>query len=136
MHNVIRFSIPLGALLAALAVGLGAYAAHGLDKLLLSKGYVTDLQQRLEWVETGVRYQMYHALGLVLVGIIARTAEPNNLLTATVMAFLFGILLFSGSLYTMSVVSAQYRWLGAIVPLGGVSFIVGWICLAWASWSA
>ena len=59
--NYRRFSLPLGALLAALAVGLGAYAAHGLDKLIVARGYEAELQQRLAWFETGVRYHMYHA---------------------------------------------------------------------------
>ena len=115
---------------------MGAYAAHGLDKLILSKGYEFDLTQRLAWFETGVRYHLYHALGLVLIGIFARTSGASHSLGVAGILFLLGVLLFSGSLYSMSLVSEKFRWLGAITPLGGLSFIIGWVLLAVASWKS
>lgn len=134
MEKIANIAVPLGALLAAAAVGLGAYGAHGLDKLIVSRGYEADLQQRLAWFETGVRYHMYHALGLVLIGILARSAGQSTMLGISCITFLAGILLFSGSLYAMAIVSENFRWLGAIVPLGGLSYIVGWVVLAVAAW--
>ena len=137
MLNVVRLSPLLGALLAAISVAMGAYAAHGLDKLLLSSGFEMDLQQRLDWFETGVRYQMYHALGLVFVGLIGRGEASKKWLSATAAMFLLGILLFSGSLYAMTLTHEDYRSLfGKIVPLGGVSYIVGWVLMAIATWKS
>lgn len=136
MQKLALCALPLGALLAAAAVGLGAYAAHGLDKLILSRGYEADLVKRLDWFETGVRYHMYHALGLLLIGIWARSGASSSLLGAGSLCLLLGILLFSGSLYSMALVSEKFRWLGAITPLGGLSFIIGWVLLAIAGWKS
>lgn len=131
MNAPSRTILPLGALSAAMAVGLGAYAAHGLDDSLIASGYEEDLSQRLAWFETGVRYQMYHSLGLLLVGLIGTRSMP---IWGTAACFLLGILLFSGSLYGLAIFSSDHRWLGAVVPLGGLSFIVGWVMLAWRCW--
>lgn len=115
----------LGAILGGLAVALGAFGAHGL------KGRVeADL---LQVFETAARYHMYHALALILVGLAAQRA-PGAAVTASGWCFTAGILLFSGSLYTMTLTGQ--RWLGAITPLGGLAFIAGWGCLAWAGWRA
>jgi len=130
----VRYVLPLGAILAAIAVGLGAYAAHGLDKHLIAAGYEADLTVRLNWFETGVRYQMYHALALLFVGVLASRDNPCLALRFAAAAFVAGIALFSGSLYLMALTSADWRWLGAIVPLGGASFIVGWVVVAYATW--
>jgi uncharacterized membrane protein YgdD (TMEM256/DUF423 family) len=110
----------LGAIFALLAVALGAFGAHGL-RAVLSSG-------ELATFETGVRYQMYHALALLLVA--ARHQGGGSVLGRVAgWAFTVGILLFSGSLYTL--VLAGLPWMGAVTPLGGVAFLVGWIALAW-----
>ena len=112
----------LGAVLAALAVGLGAFGAHGLKSRVDAP--------LLTVFETGVRYQMYHALALLAVG-WAATRGASGLVTASGWAFCAGIVLFSGSLYLM--VAGAPRWLGAITPLGGLAFIAGWLLLATAA---
>jgi len=110
----------LGGVFGFLAVALGAFAAHRL-RGSLSPGDLATF-------ETGVRYQMYHALALLLVGTLSRPAPPPWARTAA-WAFTLGILIFSGSLYLL--VLAQLRWLGAITPIGGVAFLVGWSALIW-----
>ncbi len=118
--------ISAAAILAGLAVALGAFASHGLSARL-------D-EHALDIFETGARYQMYHALALLLVGILAsRADESSNLLNAAGLAFMVGILGFSGSLYALSL--SGIKVLGAITPLGGVAFLAGWVCLAIAGWS-
>ncbi len=113
----------LGALSAGLGVALGAFGAHALRARLSS--------ERLATFETGVRYQLYHAFGLLLIA-AAASAWPDSLwLTIAGWAFTAGTLLFSGSLYLLAF-SGQRRW-GAITPLGGLAFIVGWICAALAA---
>jgi uncharacterized membrane protein YgdD (TMEM256/DUF423 family) len=108
-----------GALAAGLAVGLGAFGAHGLrDKVE---------PRMLEVFETGVRYHMYHALALIAVG-WATTRWNSAWLSASGWLFVAGIVIFSGSLYVMVLSGA--RWLGAITPIGGVALIAGWACLA------
>lgn len=124
-----RQALTLGALLAAVGVALGAFGAHGLEKRLAELGYEADLPQRLAWFDTGVRYQLYHALGLVVAASRQRVRWVGTL-------FLLGILLFSGSLYAMTFLPAEWKKLGAIVPLGGLSFIVGWVVLAYENWRA
>jgi len=112
----------LGALLAALAVGLGAFGAHGLRSRVDAP--------MLAVFETAVRYQMYHALALLAVG-WASTRGTTTLINASGWAFAAGIVLFSGSLYL--IVAGAPRWLGAITPLGGLAFIAGWLLLAIAA---
>ena len=108
----------LGALLACLAVGAGAFGAHGL------RGRLTP--ELLDVFETAARYQMYHALALLVVA-WAVQQWPGALPRAAGWLFVAGIVVFSGSLYTL-VLSGQ-RWLGAVTPLGGVAFLAGWACL-------
>lgn len=121
-----RFFLAIGALLAGLAVAFGAFAAHGLKARLDDRA--------LAIFETGARYQMYHALALLLVSVLISRAEVGqSWLTASGTAFLVGIALFSGSLYALSL--SGVKWLGAVAPLGGVALIVGWACLAIAAWS-
>ena len=110
----------LGALLALLGVAFGAFGAHALRERL-SPGY-------LEIFETGVRYQMYHALALLFVG-WAASRWPGALTNAAGWSLVFGVLVFSGSLYVL-VLSGQ-RWLGAVTPFGGLALLVGWALLAW-----
>ncbi len=112
----------LGAALAAIAVGTGAFGAHGLEGRL-------D-ERMLDVWETAARYQMYHSLGLLAVAWIAGQVDHVAALVAG-WAFVAGIVLFSGSLYVLAL--SGVRWLGAITPLGGVSFIIGWIALAVAA---
>lgn len=80
--------------------------------------------------ETGARYQMYHALALLAVA-WACTRWPGMLATASGILFIAGIVIFSGSLYLLSFTGI--KWLGAITPLGGLAFMAGWVCLAWAA---
>jgi len=108
-----------------ISVVLGAFASHGLkDKLS---------ERALEIWETGTKYQMYHALALILVALLlSRLSTESTALVIAGYAFIAGILLFSGSLYALSLSGIQ--WLGAITPLGGVAFIIGWCCLTVAAW--
>ena len=114
-----RLFVMLGALSAGLGVAAGAFGAHALRARVEPR--------LLEVFETGARYQMYHALALVAVGLLAaRWNAP--LLSVGGWLFVGGTVLFSGSLYAMTFTGV--RALGAITPLGGVCFIAGWICLA------
>lgn len=113
----------MGAVLAALGVAAGAFSAHALRGRLKP-----DL---LNVFEAGVRYQLIHALGLLAVA-WASTRWPGRATNMAGWLFLAGIVLFSGSLYALSV--SGVRALGVITPLGGVAFIVGWMALAWAVW--
>ena len=117
-----RLFFVLGSVLAGLAVALGAFGAHGLRATLNTDDLAT--------FEVGVRYQMYHALALLAVAWAASRWESTSLVVAG-WAFVVGILIFSGSLYLLVVTGP--RWLGAITPVGGVSFLVGWALLAWAA---
>ena len=109
-----------GAALALLAVVSGAFAAHGLKTIL-------DAQQ-LALFETAARYQMYHALALLIIGIMASLQQfSRTLLTLAAFAFILGIFLFCGSLYLLAL--SGITWLGAITPLGGTAFLAGWLAM-------
>lgn len=112
----------LGGLLGGLAVAAGAFGAHALRAQLDAR--------MLEVFETAVRYQMYHALALLAVAWLCRETTGMAAPVAG-WAFLLGILLFSGSLYAM--VFTGVRALGAVTPIGGVAFMVGWVALAVAA---
>jgi uncharacterized membrane protein YgdD (TMEM256/DUF423 family) len=113
-----RWVLSAGAGFALLAVVLGAFAAHGLKAVL-------DAQQ-LVLFETASRYQMYHALALLCVGVMSIHAQfSRRMLKFAALAFILGIILFSGSLYLLAL--SGIRWLGAITPLGGIAFLVGWL---------
>ena len=115
--------VALGALSGFLSVALGAFAAHGLK---------TRLEPAmLEVFKTGVLYQFFHSLALVLVGILA-VIDPGTSFRVCAMFFGVGIFLFSGSLYALSL--SDVKILGAITPLGGVSFLVGWFVLFVKYW--
>lgn len=120
-----RLFFALGSISAFIAVALGAFAAHGLKSRLEPAVLAT--------FETGVRYHMYHALALLAVG-WACTRWPGNAANASGWLFIAGTVLFSGSLYALSL--GGIRWLGAITPFGGAAFLAGWLCLAWAAWKA
>jgi uncharacterized membrane protein YgdD (TMEM256/DUF423 family) len=115
----------LGALFAATAVAAGAFGAHALKAILDPP--------MLAVYETAARYQMYHALGLFVVAWLGRETESPLAIKAGWL-FCAGILLFSGSLYLVAL--AGIKWMGALTPLGGLSFISGWICVAWTAWCA
>lgn len=111
----------LGAIMGLLAVALGAFGAHGLQGHLPPGDLAT--------FEVAVRYQMYHALGLVLLAALTASA-PGFRVRVAGWAFTTGIIVFSGSLYIL-VLTGQ-RWLGALTPLGGTAFLAGWGALAWS----
>jgi uncharacterized membrane protein YgdD (TMEM256/DUF423 family) len=118
-----RLWIVIGAVSAFVSVAAGAFGAHALKARLT--------QDMLTIFETGNRYQMYHSLGLIAVGLFA-AHRPSGLLTNAGWAMLVGILLFSGSLYALAL--SGVRALGAITPIGGVGFLVGWVLFALAAW--
>jgi len=116
-----RFFFIVGAIMAFLAVALGAFGAHALKNRL-----TPDM---LDIFEVGVRYHMYHALGLLAVA-WATSRWPESNLTAAGWAFIVGIIIFSGSLYILSMTGM--RWFGAVTPLGGLAFLIGWAILVWS----
>ncbi len=118
-----RLWLILGAASAFLSVAAGAFGAHALRARL-----APDL---LTIFETGARYHMYHSLGLIAIGLLSQ-ARPSPLLSGAGGAMLAGILLFSGSLYALAL--SGVRALGAITPLGGLGFLVGWGLFALAAW--
>ena len=116
-----RFFFSAGAIAAFIAVALGAFGAHSLRSKLTP--------EMLNIFEVGVRYQMYHALGLMAVAwAMARWPEAN--LAGAGWSFIVGIIIFSGSLYLLSTI--DIRWLGAITPIGGLAFLAGWAILIWS----
>jgi uncharacterized membrane protein YgdD (TMEM256/DUF423 family) len=118
-----RHFLGVGALSACVAVAAGAFGAHGLRDIVSA--------DRLVVWETAARYQMYHALGLLIVAYLAsqKTAGPARL---GGWLFVAGTILFSGSLYALTLTGITI--LGAITPLGGLAFIAGWLVLAWGVW--
>ncbi len=113
-----KLMIAAGAASAFVSVAAGAFGAHALKARL-----EPDL---LAVFETGARYQMYHALALVLIGLVGLQVR-SGLLTASGYAMIAGTVLFSGSLYVLAL--SGVRWLGAITPLGGLAFLAGWTLL-------
>ena len=111
----------LGAVAAFLAVGLGAFGAHGLRSRLSP--------EMLAVFETGVRYHMYHSLALILTALIAGRVDGWLVRTAGWL-FVAGIVLFSGSLYALAL--GAPRAMGAITPVGGIALLLGWLVLAFA----
>jgi uncharacterized membrane protein YgdD (TMEM256/DUF423 family) len=118
-----RHFLAIGSLSAFLAVAAGAFGAHALREAVSP--------DRLEVWETAARYQMYHALGLLVVAYLAgqKTTGPARI---SGWLFVVGTVLFSGSLYALTVTGIT--WLGAITPLGGLAFLAGWLVLAWGVW--
>jgi uncharacterized membrane protein YgdD (TMEM256/DUF423 family) len=117
-----------GAMLAALAVGLGAFGAHSLKKIVPPETVTT--------FQTGVQYQMYHSLALLVVGSIFDRLPPKFMNRAAI-CFITGIILFSGSLYLLTVLKASetvgLQGIGAVTPAGGLFFIAGWLFLFFGS---
>ena len=107
-----------GSFFAALAVIFGAFGAHGLKSKVSPEDLII--------FETGVRYQMYHALGLVLLGLLGMSTSVS-ISQLPALFFVIGIIIFSGTLYLIPLTGI--RWLGAITPIGGIAFIAGWFML-------
>lgn len=114
-----------GAIFGALAVALGAFGAHGLES-------ITSDEKVLHGFQTGVQYQMYHALALLSVAILFEKLPANWMKWAGI-CFITGIILFSGSLYLLTFFKIQessaVKFVGPVTPLGGLLFISGWLCL-------
>ncbi|MDQ6478008.1 DUF423 domain-containing protein [Dyadobacter sp. LHD-138] len=121
-----KFMIQVGGILGALAVALGAFGAHALKAMLETSG-------RLETFETAVKYQFYHALAMVLVGILMQRAgeDAAKLLGWSGNAFAVGVIIFSGSLYAICFTGITK--FGATAPIGGLLLIAGWILLILAA---
>ena len=117
MERLILWII-IGSALAALAVAIGAFGAHGLKSRVSADDLII--------FETGVRYQMYHSLALILLGLIGVNFQ-SNVVQLPAILFLVGIIIFSGTLYLIPLTGL--RWLGAITPIGGTALILGWIML-------
>ncbi len=122
-YNMSKPILMTASILLALAVAIGAFGAHGL------KAHLSN--EMLQTYKTGVEYHFYHALGLLLIGVLS-ISFPSNLLNWSAILLTVGIILFSGSLYVLSITGV--KWLGAITPLGGLSFIAGWVLLFLAIW--
>lgn len=118
-----KFFLIFGAIYAFLAVALGAFGAHGLE------GKITEKYLKI-W-EKGVTYQMFHAVGLFVVAFLLSKFPQVGMISTAGWLFFIGIILFSGSLYILSVTGIGV--LGAITPLGGVAFLAGWALIAVAA---
>ncbi len=119
-----RFFLMIAAVSGFFAVVIGAFAAHALKQILAPEA--------IEVVKTGVQYQMYHALALLLVALWLSHKPTTAGLKAGGLAFILGSLLFSGSLYALAL--GAPRWLGPVTPLGGLCFLIGWLLVAIAAW--
>ena len=119
-----RLFLMIAAISGFFAVVIGAFSAHGLKQILAPEA--------IDVVKTGVQYQMYHALALLLVALWLSHKPDARGLKAGGLAFILGSLLFSGSLYALAL--GGPRWLGPITPLGGLCFLIGWALLLVAAW--
>jgi len=117
-----KLLLGLGALLAAAAVGLGAFGAHAL------RGRLSG--QALDWWQTAVQYHFWHALGVIAIGLCLLHVPESRALRAAGALLVVGCVVFSGSLYALAL--SGERWLGAVTPLGGMTLIAGWLVFAWA----
>lgn len=115
-----KLFLMIGSLAMALAVALGAFGAHTLKERISA--------DMLEIFQTGVQYHFYHALGLLFIGLLAYHLPDSGWLRWAGWLMLGGIVIFSGSLYTLAL--SGISWLGAITPIGGTAFIIAWILLA------
>lgn len=123
-----RIFLTLGAGSGAVAVAVGAFAAHGLRSRLDAAA--------LHAFETGVTYQFFHSLALCALALwcrqIGRTLTFGDAAVVAGGAFIVGIVFFSGSLYALTL--GAPRWIGPITPIGGLAFVGGWIAFAWSAW--
>ena len=119
-----------GALLGAVGVASGAFGAHGLPSYLQHLGYEgVNLSHRVENYQTAVRYQMLHVTALILVGVLAGRGRSCTLQVAGG-SFLAGVLIFSGLLYSLTFLGPSWKFLGSLVPIGGLLLIGGWLAFA------
>lgn len=118
-----KLLLSLAALSGFFAVALGAFAAHGLKARLEPSA--------LAVFQTGVQYQMYHALALLAVALLLKLSGPSHWLIASGWLLVAGTVLFSGSLYALAFDAP--RWLGPVTPLGGLCFLLGWLALVIAA---
>ncbi len=116
--------LQLAGISGAIAVGLGAFGAHSLEALLIQNG-------RLDTFQTAVNYHFYHTLALFGIGVLATVKPDWKGISFAAWSMVLGILIFSGSLYVLSLTGIT--WLGAITPLGGLAFILGWSSLVYLS---
>ncbi len=121
-----KIALLSGSILAFLAVAIGAFGAHGLQSIL-------EANQRVDTFETAVKYHMYHALALLLTGVLLQY-HPGRLMENSVWLFIAGILVFSGSLYILPITNIKV--LGAITPIGGLCFLIAWAMLAISFWKS
>ena len=119
-----QLSLIFAALGGMFAVAFGAFGSHAL------RARLDDYSLRI--FETAVQYQFYHSLALLGVGVLLLRFPASSLLQSSAWLFLIGMLIFSGSLYVLSL--SGMRWLGAVTPIGGLAFVAGWACLAAAVW--
>lgn len=119
-----KYYVQLAAILGMLAVGIGAFGAHGLETILEANG-------RTDTFETAVKYHFYHALSILALAIWLQNQPQHTFLKSVMGLFVLGILIFSGSLYILSLTGVN--WLGAVTPIGGVAFIAGWFWLFWSA---
>ncbi|WP_368503036.1 DUF423 domain-containing protein [Alkalihalophilus sp. As8PL] len=117
-----KLFILMGSIVMALSVAIGAFGAHGLEPRLS--------ERMMKNYQTGVQYHMIHGIGLIIVGLVALKLTSSSMLNGAGWSFLIGIILFSGSLYAMALTGVTK--LGAITPIGGLAFIVGWVLLGLA----
>ena len=112
-----------------LCVAIGAFAAHGLSKVLEPK--------ELAWIETGVKYQMFHTIAILAIGILQLCREAlvaNKIVNFVAGTWAYGILLFSGSLYALALGAGKFLvW---VTPIGGTLFLIGWLCLAYGGFKS
>ena len=128
MRNYNKNIVVTASILAAITIAIGAFGAHGLKQLVDAKSVAT--------FETGVRYQMYHCLALLVVGFAKPISE--NTKKWVFRFFLFGIVFFSGSIYLLAlkeVLPFTVSFLGPVTPIGGMLFIIGWLRLAFSLFS-
>lgn len=126
-----RGIVLLAGLLGAMGVGIGAFGAHGLEGSLKSQGLsVEEISQRQSQCDVAVHYHMTHVLALLSIGLLSGQRSKWRLAAASF--FVLGITMFSGGLYSMVFLGKMGHW--AIVPSGGLCFIIGWICTAGMAW--
>lgn len=119
----------IAALSGFLCVTIGAFAAHGLSNVLEPK--------ELAWIETGVKYQMFHTIAILAIGILQLCRESlvaNKMANFAAGAWMYGILLFSGSLYALALGAGKFLVL--VTPIGGTLFLIGWLCLAYGGFKS
>jgi uncharacterized membrane protein YgdD (TMEM256/DUF423 family) len=131
MSPLSRRWIAIGALLGAIGVALGAFGAHGLSDLLEKRlGYIgDDLHRRISIFETAIRYQLFHAIALCFTA-LALDRRDSPWWRFAAWAFVVGIVIFCGLLKVLAFADVRWNWLGAIVPVGGLSLIAGWLAIA------